>query len=160
MGNVFYQTDWSSGPATLDTVFLTPKNFYVASSTVTYSSSSLSLSTPSTSGVVDSMIFDSQIERGISPFALVWQGELGSGNSVQFRLAASNNASGPWNFVGIDGTASSYFPVSGSSQANTQIKVLLPQFYNQRYFRYQVFLTYSDGDTSPRVDDIGLYWNR
>jgi hypothetical protein len=159
LGEIFYQTDWSGGSGSTEAVFLAPTTFYTASSGVLFSGGNLELNLASTtSGVLDSVIFDSQQQKGIVPMSLVWQGTLGTGNSVKFQLASSNSSSGPWSYVGYDNTSSSYYPSSGSAQPNSSVKITSRNSFNHRYFRYRVFLTGSS--TSPLIQDISIFWNR
>src|SRR5437763_891628 len=45
---------------------------------------------------------------------LSWNADTAAGTSIQFQAAASNNTAGPFNFVGPDGTASTFFSNGGS----------------------------------------------
>lgn len=106
-----------------------------------------------------SPIFDTQQEKGVMPLSIVWQGSLASGTAVKFQLASSNSKTGPWNFVGSDGTGASYYPSSGSSQPNTGVAVSPKYYYNKRYLRYKVFLQTSSSAT-PTVNDISIIYNK
>ena len=64
-----------------------------------------------------------------------------AGTSVKFKVAASSSASGPFSFVGPDGTAATFFTTSGAS---------LSQFNGFRYLRYQAILATSDGLVTPK----------
>lgn len=103
-----------------------------------------------------SSIFDTQKEKGVTPVSLIWQGSLPTGTEVKFQLASSNSPTGPWNFVGADGTANSYYPASGSSQPNVSIPITNSKLHhNKRYLRYKVFLTPTTTNT-PTVNDISV----
>ena len=106
-----------------------------------------------------SPIFDTQEEKGVVPLALVWQGTLEPGTVVKFQLASSNSKNGPWNFVGSDGTSSSFYPSSGTSQSNSSIPVKSKYHYNQRYFRYKLLLETSASET-PTINDISIVYNK
>ena len=60
-------------------------------------------------------------------------------------MAASNNVNGPFNFVGPDGTAATFFTTSGAS---------LAQFKGFRYLKYKAFLTTQVGTTTPTLHDV------
>ena len=62
---------------------------------------------------------------------------------MQFQVAGSNNVGGPFNFVGPDGTAGTFFT---TSPVNLQ-----PQFYNSRYLEYKANLANSDSSVTPSV---------
>jgi type II secretory pathway pseudopilin PulG len=72
-------------------------------------------------------------------------------NSVRFQLASSQSTSGPWEFVGPDGTTASYYT---SSETNINTK-----HTNQRYIRYKLFLTTEDNSVTPRVSDIAITYS-
>lgn len=162
LANIFYQTDWSQGATSTEIIFVPPTNFYTASSAIIYATSgeiTLNLGI-ALSGTVSSMVFDTQTIKGVAPIALIWQGSLGSGNTVKFQLAGFNVAttsSSSMNFIGSDGTSASFFPNSGSSQPNVQLDVSLAQLFNQRFFALKAFLTGSS--TAPTIQDISLVFN-
>jgi hypothetical protein len=64
---------------------------------------------------------------------------------VKFQIAASNNQYGPWNYVGPDGTAGTFFTTSGAS---------LSQFNGFRYLRYEAFLSSSDPTVTPTLTSV------
>jgi hypothetical protein len=68
-----------------------------------------------------------------------------AGTSVKFQIAASNNSAGPFNFVGPDGTAGTFFTSSGAS---------LSQFNGLRYLRYKAFLSTSNGAVTPSLSSV------
>lgn len=106
-----------------------------------------------------SSVFDTQKEKGAVPVAIVWQGTLGGDTQVKFQVASSNAPNGPWNFIGADGTSSSYYPSTSASQPNIPVAINSKYHYNHRYFRYKVFLT-SSASASPSVEDITILWKQ
>ena len=78
---------------------------------------------------------------------LSWNASTPAGTTVTFQVAASNSTSGPFNFVGPDGTASTFFTISGAS---------LAQFNGLRYLKYQAFLNTSDGTVTPTLNDVAV----
>ncbi|HLJ28389.1 MAG TPA: carboxypeptidase regulatory-like domain-containing protein [Candidatus Angelobacter sp.] len=75
---------------------------------------------------------------------LSWNAATPAGTSVQFQAAASNSISGPFNFVGPDGTGSTFFSNGGS----------LAQFNGNRYLKYQASLSTSSSNTTPTLQDV------
>jgi uncharacterized repeat protein (TIGR01451 family) len=69
---------------------------------------------------------------------------LPAGTTLQFQAAASNSASGPFNFVGPDGTAATFFTTSGAS---------LSQFNAKRYLKYKALFT-GNGTLTPTLNDV------
>jgi len=64
--------------------------------------------------------------------------------TLQFHVAASNNPAGPFNFVGPDGTAATYFQSSSAS---------LSQFNGFRYLKYKAYLATTDSAVTPLLND-------
>lgn len=76
---------------------------------------------------------------------LSWNATVPANTSLRFQVAASNAFTGPFNFVGPDGTAATFFTTSGAS---------LSQFDNNRYLRYRAFLSTTDSAVSPTLNDV------
>lgn len=81
--------------------------------------------------------------------SLAWNATVPGGTTLQFQVAASNSFAGPFNFVGPDNTAGTFF-TSGAS---------LAQFNTFRYLKYKSFLTTSSGSTTPAVNDVTVCYN-
>jgi hypothetical protein len=99
-----------------------------------------------------SSIFDTQVVQGAAINTIMWNGSLGGG-AVGFQIASSNDLSGPWNFVGPDGSGVSYYEPA----PNLQMKVSITganNHNNKRYVRYKLFLDKPDGTTGPEVQDV------
>jgi len=90
-------------------------------------------------GILTSAIFDTQRQQGVAPVSMIWQGTLGAG-TVKFKIASSRAVTGPWNFVGADGTTVSWYPLSGSASPDTTIPINASNHYNARYLRYQIYI--------------------
>jgi integrase len=76
---------------------------------------------------------------------LSWTATTPANTSVRFQVAGSSNPYGPWNYVGPDGTASTFFTNSGAS---------LGQFTGYRYLRYEAFLSSSDVNSTPTLSSV------
>jgi len=131
------------------------------SNTSTCGTSNYKVSTGWYAGAVNgslvSSIFDTQIIGGTAINTIMWQGSQPAGTTVKFQIASSNNSSGPWNYIGPDGSSSSYYVPAGPG---SPVQINLQYHNNQRYFRYKIFL-YSDAaqTASPRVDDVIINWS-
>jgi hypothetical protein len=68
-------------------------------------------------------------------------------DSVQFQIAANNDGS-TWNFTGPDGTGGSYY-TAASSTPHASLN-------GKRYVRYKVYLSTTNQNATPEVDDITL----
>ena len=68
-----------------------------------------------------------------------------TGTSIKFQAAASNNSSGPFTFVGPDGTSGSYFTTTGAD---------LSRFNGNRYLKYHAFLGTTSSASTPTLNDV------
>jgi hypothetical protein len=99
------------------------------------------------SGNLVSGVRDANPAAGFSPrwLTLSWTATTPANTTVQFQAAASNNVNGPFNFVGPDGTASTFFTSSGA---------LLSQFNGFRYLKYEALLSTTNSSVTPTVNDV------
>ncbi len=65
--------------------------------------------------------------------------------ALRFQAAGSNSPFGPFNYVGPDGTASTYFTTTGAS---------LSQFNGSRYLKYKAYLSTTDSTATPTLSDV------
>ena len=63
----------------------------------------------------------------------------------RFQVAASNSPFGPFNFVGPDNTAATFFTTSGAA---------LGQFDGNRYLQYRAYLSTTDSTKTPTLNDV------
>ncbi|MEO8359840.1 MAG: carboxypeptidase regulatory-like domain-containing protein [Vicinamibacteria bacterium] len=82
--------------------------------------------------------------------ALSWTATTPAGTDVKFQAASSDSAAGVFNFVGPDGTASTYF-TNGAS---------LAQFSGKRYLKYKAYLTTSSSASTPTLQDVTVCFQR
>ena len=68
-------------------------------------------------------------------------------DSAKFQIA-SNNDQVTWNFLGSDGTAGTYYALSGMTINN--------QHNGNRYIRYKVFLSTQNENITPQIDDVNI----
>jgi len=81
---------------------------------------------------------------------LSWNAATPAGTAVKFQIAGSNSSTGPFNFVGPDNTAATFFTTSGAS---------LAQFNGLRYLKYQAFLTSSNSSSTPILNDVTVCYS-
>jgi hypothetical protein len=101
------------------------------------------------SGTYTSSLRDSNPAAGLTPMwsPLAWNASTPALTSVKFQVAASNAASGPFNFVGPDGTAGTFFTTSPASMA---------QFTGFRYLKYRAYLATTNSAVTPTLQDVSL----
>ncbi len=81
---------------------------------------------------------------------LSWTASTPAGTSVKFQVAAGNSQYGPFNFVGPDGTANTFFTTSGAS---------LSQFDGMRYLEYKAFLSTNSVSVTPSLSSVSVCFN-
>ncbi|MBI4160259.1 prepilin-type N-terminal cleavage/methylation domain-containing protein [Candidatus Wolfebacteria bacterium] len=84
-------------------------------------------------------------------FGLIWQPETQpaqtGADSLRFQIA-SNNDNATWNFIGPDGTAASYYAVTGTP--------IHASHAGNRYLRYEAYLKTADPNFTPGVTDVAV----
>ncbi len=95
---------------------------------------------------------DSNPLAGLTPIwtTLSWNATVPANTNLQFQAAASNMDFGPFNFVGPDGTAGTFFTTSPAS---------LSQFNGSRYLKYKAFLSTTDNTITPTVNDVTVCYS-
>jgi hypothetical protein len=101
------------------------------------------------SGNLVSSTKDSNPASGLTPVwtTLSWNAVTPANTSLQFQVAGSNSLFGPFNFVGPDGTAATFFTTSPGS---------LTQFNGLRYLQYKAYLASTDSAVTPTLNDVTL----
>jgi hypothetical protein len=107
-------------------------------------------------GTLDSQTFDTGDASGAQLNSITWKGNVPTGTSVGFQVAVSASSSGPWNFIGPDGTSGTvYTGIAGATIPFGNYTSLIG-----RYFRYRVILTTDTGQTtSPVVNSVIVNWS-
>jgi hypothetical protein len=79
---------------------------------------------------------------------LTWQpASQTSGTTAKFQIA-SNNDNATWNFIGPDGTASTYYTVPGTTISSAH--------NGNRYVRYKLYLDTTNNLLNPVVTSVGI----
>jgi hypothetical protein len=104
------------------------------------------------SGTFISSLKDANPQPGSTPnwTTLSWTANTPAGTSVKFQVAASNNQYGPFNFVGPDGTANTFFTTNAAS---------LSQFDGMRYVIYEAFLATNSNSVTPSLSSVSVCFN-
>ncbi|HET7064431.1 MAG TPA: DUF11 domain-containing protein, partial [Rudaea sp.] len=84
-------------------------------------------------------------DGGTSPTwsTVSWTGSTPTGTALKFQAAASSSSTGPFTFVGPDGTSGTYY-TSGAS---------LDRFSGSRYLKYRAFLSTANSSSTPTLSD-------
>src|SRR5207244_1868532 len=99
------------------------------------------------SGNLVSSTKDANPAVGTTPHwtTLSWTATTPANTALSFQAAASNSATGPFNFVGPDGTAATFFTTTGAS---------LSQFDGLRYLQYKAYLSTTSSAVTPTLNDV------
>lgn len=150
-GSILYQEDWSGGPGQED--FLAVHKYASDSGSVDTQTqpSGLRLAQVGGAYTASGELISSTFDTGTASTTfstLTWNPQSQSAStSIAFQLAA-NTDNTTWNFVGPDGTASTYYTVPG-----TTIHSVLN---NKRYIRYKVVLTTTSTTTTPVLSNATI----
>ena len=77
---------------------------------------------------------------------LSWTAATPAGTTVKFQAAASGSPTGPFNFVGPDGTSATFFTASPASLSGGT--------FSGRYFEYRAFLSTTVSTSTPVLGDV------
>ena len=78
---------------------------------------------------------------------LTWNATTPPGTTLKFQVAGSNSVNGPFNFVGPDGTAATFFTTSPAPLAS---------FNGLRYLEYRAILSTTNSAATPSFDDASV----
>lgn len=150
------QTDWQGGSG--QELFLDSTMYLDSDGNIDYNSSAGNLTLKnvfgnySTSGYLTSSTFDTGSTSNFKQVlwsSVVQPVETGSG-SVRIQIA-TNNDSATWNFVGPDGTISTYY-----DSTNQNINA---SHNGDRYIRYRIYLSTLDQLFTPIISDISFTYS-
>lgn len=104
------------------------------------------------SGYLTSRVFDAGT-ASTTFYNLVWQpADQASSTSVRLQLATSDDpATTTWKFLGPDGTAGSFYTVSGDNINSLH--------NNQRYLRYRAYLATDDEFYTPNLSEVAVTYS-
>lgn len=149
-GSIWQQSDWIGGSGQTDFADPTMYNSDDNNIDIDGPQNGITLVSPGSSyvssGWLESSTFDT---GGSSNFSTItWQPtSQNASTSLSFQLA-SNNDNATWNYVGPDGTASTYYTVSGTNISTVHD--------NNQYIRYKAFLATSDSNFTPVLTSVGI----
>ncbi len=80
---------------------------------------------------------------------LTWNATVPANTTVRFQVAMSDSEFGPFNFVGPNGTAASFFTTSPAN---------IPNFGGNRYLKYKAYLDSTNPAATPTLHDVSVCW--
>lgn len=152
-GSIWGQDDWTGGAGQIN--FSDPSKYFEDSGTISANIIPTGLrlakfgQSYSSSGSLTSSTFDTGTD--VTAYTtLIWQPtSQNPSTSVKFQIASTEDvATTTWNYIGPDGTGSTYYTTSGAtiSLANN----------SKRYFRYKVFLQTDDSAQTPVISSVNI----
>ncbi len=103
-------------------------------------------------GTLISSTFDTGSDKVVYNW-IAWDGIEPANTDIRFQIATSNDTSAPWNFVGPDGTSSTYYTNSSQEFIN------YTTHENQRYIRYKLFISSQAGLQVPTLDAVTISYS-
>lgn len=97
-------------------------------------------------GILESSTFDTGSDQVVYNW-ISWNGIEPTNTDIRFQIATSPNLTGPWNYVGPDGTSATYYTTSSENINYTFHE-------NQRYFRYKLYLESDAAWQVPILEDV------
>jgi prepilin-type N-terminal cleavage/methylation domain-containing protein len=149
-GSIWQQTDWTGGAGqanwTNQTKYSNDDNNIATGGTPTAVRLASAGSTYVGSGTLESSTFDT---GAVSNFTTItWQPtSQNASTTLKFQIA-TNNDNTTWNYKGPDGTAGTYYTVSGTNISTVHD--------TDRYVRYKAFLSTTDSTFTPVLTSIGI----
>lgn len=154
-GSVWAQNDWSGGDGFADWSTSSPDHYYQADPNIYINNGSNDAEllkaggryvTNSTSTLTSST-FDTGTNS--SNFTtLEWEPPSQDQSTVLAFQLAANNDNATWNYVGPDGTSSTYYAVPGSNISSA--------LDNNRYLRYRAYLFTSNSRKTPVLSAVKI----
>jgi len=148
-GSILYQNNWSGGAGQYN--FSTSTEYYSDSGTVDTQTlpTGVRLEKVGGSYALSGSLISSSYDTGTASSSyttLFWNPtSQGASTTVKFQVA-TNNDDLTWNFVGPDGTASTYYTTPGTTINSAQS--------NARYLRYEAYLSTVSTSTTPVVSNV------
>jgi prepilin-type N-terminal cleavage/methylation domain-containing protein len=150
----FDQTDWSGGIGTSNSNQYTTSNgvdtLISPGNILLYSKGLPSPYNIGAIGTLDSSTFDTSTTSNF--YALNWtplsQPVLTGTSSAKFQFATAPSSTGPWNFIGPDGTSGSYYTQPG-------MQIIFPSGGNE-FARYKLFMTTQTATVTPSINDVSF----
>lgn len=110
------------------------------------------------SGTLQSPVVDTGMTAGAQLNSFFWQGNLPLQTTVKFQFAVSASSTGPWTYLGPDGSGATYYTPTGAGVPMSLNYTALPA---RQYFRYAATLiSNSTGALVPTVTSVKINWSR
>lgn len=151
-GSVWVQYDWTDGPGQGE--WLDEEKYFVDDGNVDINSAPTGVRLKKVSGdyMASGWLESSAFDTGTSnnDFSIITWGPTSQNpaTTLRFQIASSDDPAGPWTYLGPDGTAGTYYSVSGSSIASVH--------NSDRYMRYKAYFSTTDTKQTPVLTSINI----
>jgi type II secretory pathway pseudopilin PulG len=150
-GSVWVQNDWTGGAGQAD--FSDVTRYFADDGFIDINSQATGVELLKVSGqyVPNGWLESSTFDTGTSQTSfttLLWQPtSQDPATTLRFQIA-SNNDNSTWNYLGPDGTASTYYTTPGSSISSAHS--------SDRYVRYKAYLSTTDDRQTPVLTSVDI----
>ena len=104
------------------------------------------------SGELESSTFDTASTAVVYNW-IAWTGSTPANTQIRFQLASSNESTGPWNYLGPDGSNSTYY-TNGARDF-----IHYTSHLNHQYFRYKLFLDSQADLETPILEEVTISYS-
>ncbi len=102
------------------------------------------------SGTFESSVIDCSSASEFK--TILWEPTTQASNTtVKFQIASSNSSDGTWEFLGYDGTKTTYYTQSGQTISGVHS--------GKRYIKYKTYFETTDANYSPSIDKVTIEYN-
>lgn len=148
-GSVWSQQSWTGGSGQVN--FTNTTKYFEDNGNVVGNSLGLQLRKSGSKYVTPGTLTSSTFDTGTASTTyttITWQPtSQAQYTNIKFQIA-TNNDNATWNFIGPDGTASTYYTISGST--------IGPVHNENRYIRYKVYLSTSNTSRTPVLTSLNI----
>ena len=152
-GNQFAQQNWSGGSGQAS--FTNSTKYFSDDSHISTTTNPIGVrliqsgkTVLATSGWLISSTFDTGSSANANYSTLTWQPTSQTlGTTAKFQIA-TNNDNLTWNFIGPDGTASTYYTTPATNIASVHT--------GKRYIRYKLYLETTNNKKNPTITSVGV----
>jgi type II secretory pathway pseudopilin PulG len=149
-GSVWNQSSWTGGSGQVN--FVNANQYFADDGNVDTAAipTGLRLKKIGSDYVASGQLVSSTFDTGGSSnfTTITWQPtSQNASTALRFQIA-TNSDNATWNYLGPDGTAGTFYTVSGSNIA--------PVHDNDRYMRYKVYLDSTDNQQTPVLSNVAI----
>jgi hypothetical protein len=149
-GSVWSQADWSGGAG--QATFTQSDRYFADDGNINTTTAPTAVrlvdigGVYQTAGILESSTFDTGATSDFT--VLIWEpSSQFVGTSLGFQIA-TNNDDLTWNYIGPDGTSSTYYTIPGTSFHSSHD--------GDRYIRYKAYLATTDTSVTPVLSSVNL----